>query len=139
MHAKLPVGLPAPMQMRDLFVLFVLAVRQLLVPVFERYSADPSKWVRQAAFQHLGPFIATLTSAQVRPSAISPCIFHTQLCVCVRERERVVCVYVCVRVFVCVYTLWDTGVCACCTFCVSSSPRRHHASSGITSAAYPRR
>jgi hypothetical protein len=43
---------------------------QIMIPIFERYTTDPSKWVRQAAFQHLGPFIATLTSAQVTSSLL---------------------------------------------------------------------
>jgi serine/threonine-protein phosphatase 4 regulatory subunit 1 len=45
-------------------------VVQVMVPIFERYTTDPSKWVRQAAFQHLGPFIATLSSAQVTPGLL---------------------------------------------------------------------
>lgn len=45
-----------------------------LVPVFERFANDQSKWVRLAAFHHLGPFLSTLESAAVS--------WHSCCCCC---------------------------------------------------------
>eukprot|EP00761_Pharyngomonas_kirbyi_P013157 gb/GECH01013184.1/.p1 GENE.gb/GECH01013184.1/~~gb/GECH01013184.1/.p1 ORF type:complete len:1092 (+),score=267.62 gb/GECH01013184.1/:1-3276(+) len=38
---------------------------QDLVQVFQKFSEDVSRWVRMAAFQHLGQFIATFTDGDV--------------------------------------------------------------------------
>jgi serine/threonine-protein phosphatase 4 regulatory subunit 1 len=42
-----------------------------LIPLIETYLADASRWVRNAAFQHLGPFLATLPSEKVSSSLLS--------------------------------------------------------------------
>lgn len=41
-----------------------------LVPLFERLTDDQSRWVRNAAFQNLGPFIATFTDGRVDPKLL---------------------------------------------------------------------
>lgn len=41
-----------------------------LVEVFEKLADDQSRWVRSAAFQNLGPFIATFESHQVTPKLL---------------------------------------------------------------------
>lgn len=38
-----------------------------LVQVLERFVTDVSKWVRSAAFQQLGPFLATLPQEHITP------------------------------------------------------------------------
>lgn len=42
-----------------------------LVEVFRRFSEDVSRWVRMAAYQHLGPFISTFTDGNVDESLLS--------------------------------------------------------------------
>lgn len=42
-----------------------------LVHVYESLSNDTSKWVRGAAFQHVGPFLATLSADQIPDTIIS--------------------------------------------------------------------
>eukprot|EP01112_Ceratiomyxa_fruticulosa_P007078 TRINITY_DN1827_c0_g1_i1.p1 TRINITY_DN1827_c0_g1~~TRINITY_DN1827_c0_g1_i1.p1 ORF type:complete len:649 (-),score=104.29 TRINITY_DN1827_c0_g1_i1:162-2108(-) len=41
-----------------------------LIEVFERLAEDPSRWVVSAAFQNLGPFIATFEGFQVTPKLL---------------------------------------------------------------------
>lgn len=41
-----------------------------LVQVLERFVTDVSKWVRSAAFQQLGPFLATLPQEHITPSLL---------------------------------------------------------------------
>lgn len=41
-----------------------------LVPLFERVAEDSSRWVRSAAFQALGPFIATFVDGRVDPKLL---------------------------------------------------------------------
>lgn len=48
-----------------------------LVPVFERFANDQSKWVRLAAFHHLGPFLSTLESAAVSWHSCCCCCYHS--------------------------------------------------------------
>ena len=42
-----------------------------LAPLWERFAADASKWVRNAAYTHLGPFLATLPGARVTAPLLS--------------------------------------------------------------------
>lgn len=41
-----------------------------LVEVFEKLADDQSRWVRSAAYQNLGPFIATFESQHVTPNLL---------------------------------------------------------------------
>lgn len=42
-----------------------------LIPIFQSFIEDSSKWVRMAAFQNLGPFISTLKPSSVPQSLIT--------------------------------------------------------------------
>lgn len=42
----------------------------ILIEIFKKFSQDQSKWVKMAAFQYLGPFIATYEGLQTNPLLI---------------------------------------------------------------------
>ncbi|KAA0160995.1 hypothetical protein FNF31_04069 [Cafeteria roenbergensis] len=45
-----------------------------VLPLMQSFLRDASRWVRNSAYQHLGPFLATLPPAAITPAVLAPFI-----------------------------------------------------------------